>query len=63
MASLWTVDDQGTQILMADFYNNIKSGKFTKSEALQQAQISLIKNQSLNHPYFWSAFILIGNGQ
>ncbi|MBE9209149.1 tetratricopeptide repeat protein [Nostoc sp. LEGE 06077] len=64
MASLWAVSDGGTQALMNAFYTTLKTGKLTKSEALQKAQIALLtdKNSEFNHPYYWSAFILIGNG-
>ncbi|KAM3095538.1 CHAT domain-containing protein [Phormidesmis sp. 146-12] len=50
MASLWTVDDGGTQVLMDAFYARLKKGNLTKIEALQQAQIALMKNdRSLNY--------------
>jgi len=42
VASLWRVDDGGTQILMNNFYQWLETGKVTKAEALRQAQISLI---------------------
>jgi CHAT domain-containing protein len=41
IASLWTVDDGGTQALMNAFYTALQ-GKNTKAEALRQAQIALI---------------------
>ena len=63
IASLWQVDDGGTQILMNEFYNNLKQEKITKAEALRQAQTTLIKSQTnLKHPNYWAPFILIGNG-
>jgi CHAT domain-containing protein len=88
MASLWTVDDGGTQTLMSAFYANLLQTGVTKTEALRQAQLSLIhqgnSSQSqpnrgitliaqnnetepqtwsrLSHPYYWSPFVLIGNG-
>ncbi|MEA5619712.1 CHAT domain-containing protein [Cronbergia sp. UHCC 0137] len=76
IASLWSVDDGGTQILMSAFYRNLLSNQTTKTAALQQAQIALIKGKwqrennnlptvvgnNLSHPYYWSPFILIGNG-
>jgi CHAT domain-containing protein/Tfp pilus assembly protein PilF len=67
IASLWSVDDGGTQVLMNDFYANLKTGKYSKAESLQKAQISLINSNNqqkndLSHPYYWSPFILIGNG-
>ncbi|MUG95825.1 tetratricopeptide repeat protein [Scytonema sp. UIC 10036] len=64
IASLWTVSDGGTQALMNEFYTTLKSGKLTKAEALRTAQLNLITagNNQFNHPYYWAAFILIGNG-
>jgi CHAT domain-containing protein/tetratricopeptide (TPR) repeat protein len=42
ISSLWQVDDGGTQALMDAFYAALKTGKLTKSAALQQAQQALI---------------------
>ena len=42
IASLWTVDDRGTQLLMNAFYQQLRSGEVSKSEALRQAQLALI---------------------
>lgn len=44
IASLWQVNDGGTQMLMDAFYGGLKKGNFTKAEALRQAQIALITN-------------------
>ena len=41
MASLWSVDDRGTQDLMARFYHHLGEGN-PKAQALQQAQLDLI---------------------
>ncbi len=43
IASLWSVDDGGTQELMTAFYTALKQGNMTKAEALQKAQIEMIK--------------------
>jgi CHAT domain-containing protein len=75
IASLWSVDDGGTQILMNAFYAGLEQG-MTKAEALRQAQIALITGNfqtlgvevspqlapDLDRPYYWAPFILIGNG-
>ncbi len=45
MASLWSVDDASTSLLMQQFYQNLATGKMTKAEALRQAQLSLLKNK------------------
>jgi CHAT domain-containing protein len=69
IASLWTVDDASTQQLMNIFYQELQKSKST-SEALRQAQIALITgkvthpdaNKNITQPYYWAAFIIIGNG-
>ncbi|MEH1863589.1 MAG: CHAT domain-containing tetratricopeptide repeat protein [Nostoc sp.] len=60
MASLWAVDDEATQLLMVEFYQNIKQG-MTKGEALQKAKLKLIADH--RHPFYWSAFVLIGDAR
>ncbi|MCE1245239.1 MAG: CHAT domain-containing protein [Firmicutes bacterium] len=35
----------------------------TRSAALRKAKISLIKNPSTSHPFYWAAFELIGDGK
>jgi CHAT domain-containing protein len=62
IASLWKVNDIGTQALMAAFYSELQKGDVTVTEALQRAQVSLIKSSEFNHPNYWSAFFAIGNG-
>jgi len=42
IASLWKVNDSGTQALMNTFYATLTNNAFTKAEALRQAQIALI---------------------
>lgn len=56
--SLWPVSDQATAYLMIDFYKRLLSGG-GRMESLRQAQLKLMK--SLNHPYYWAAFIPVGD--
>ena len=62
IASLWKVNDAGTQALMEAFYGELKKGDVTIAEALRRAQVALIKSPNYNHPNYWSAFFAIGNG-
>ncbi|WP_242046624.1 CHAT domain-containing protein [Cylindrospermum sp. FACHB-282] len=58
LATLWSVDDKSVTQAMSQFYQQLKTG-MTKSEALQSAQLFLIKQDK--RPYFWSPYILLGN--
>jgi CHAT domain-containing protein/Tfp pilus assembly protein PilF len=43
IATLWQVADESTAVLMKVFYANHSFGKFTKAEALRQAQLTLLR--------------------
>lgn len=60
LASLWRVDDRATSVLMSRFYEKILKENLRPSEALQKAQISMIKEKGLDNPFYWSAFTLQG---
>jgi len=45
IASLWSVDDGGTQMLMNAFYRALQQPGIVKVEALRQAQLALIRDE------------------
>jgi len=57
----WQVTDKSTAELMAAFYRNWRSQKITKAEALQRAQLSLLRSNQWSHPFFWAPFVLVGD--
>jgi len=59
IASLWSVDDRSTGLLMEHFYTHLRVG-MGKAEALRQAQLEV--RTEYPNPYFWSAFVLSGDG-
>lgn len=63
LATLWSVKDNSTVVLMDEFYEHLAQpdSSMTKAEALRQAQISLIHSEDFQHPFYWSPFILVGN--
>lgn len=61
LGSLWMVSDQAAQTLIPAFYQQLQEPGRTKAKALQQAQLRLLKQPNLAHPFFWGPFILIGN--
>jgi CHAT domain-containing protein len=58
IASLWSVDDNATALLMKQFYTHLRAG-LSKAEALQQAQRDVRATHP--HPYYWAAFVLTGD--
>lgn len=56
LLSLWTVSDDATARLMADFYENLQRGAGVAA-SLRVAQLNLIKQGE--HPYFWSPFFVV----
>ena len=61
IASLWSVSDEGTQLLMTSLYQNLTNPNIGKAESLKLAQQSLIRNPKYRSPFYWSAFVLVGN--
>jgi CHAT domain-containing protein len=61
LATLWPVSDEATADFMKEFYRVFAAGSVSKAEALRQAQQVLMANPSYQHPYFWSAYSLVGN--
>ena len=60
IASLWNAEDGTTKDIMVKFYDNLKQG-MTKVEALRQAKLSYARSDV--SPFYWSPFILIGDGE
>ncbi|MDX2240018.1 MAG: CHAT domain-containing protein [Leptolyngbyaceae cyanobacterium bins.302] len=65
VATLWQINDKATSSLMGKFYSELaqinKTG-ISKAEALRRAQLSILNDpQYKKQPYFWAAFVLIGN--
>ena len=58
MASLWKVNDASTRDFMVAFHRALPTGG--RASALQQAQMTVLKDPQTAHPYYWAPFILIG---
>ena len=61
LASLWSVDDRSTAELMVKFYDALNQPGTTKAEALRQAQLAVLQQEDYEHPFFWAAFVMVGN--
>jgi CHAT domain-containing protein len=60
VATLWSVDDDSTGLLMSEFYKGLKSGQ-AKSESLRKAQLAVKSDPRFEHPYYWGGVMLFGD--
>lgn len=62
LATLWSVNDEATSILMSQFYQELANGSVTKAEALRRAQKLILQDPKYSqHPYYWAPYVLVGN--
>jgi CHAT domain-containing protein/lipopolysaccharide biosynthesis regulator YciM len=61
LATLWTVNDPASALVVSQFYRALRDPAVSKAKALQQAQLAALKDPRYRHPDYWSAFLLIGN--
>ena len=57
--NLWSVNDKTASEFATSFYTNINNG-ISKSEALREAKLTILTGSNAN-PYYWGAYMLIGN--
>jgi len=60
VASQWRVSDRSTASLMVAFHESLKAG-VPKDEALRLAMAKVAKDPVTADPYFWAAFLLVGD--
>jgi CHAT domain-containing protein len=69
VVSQWKVESASTRDLMVGFHRGISSParagktKVTKTAALRQAALKLLRNPETSHPFYWAGFILVGDGR
>jgi CHAT domain-containing protein len=63
VASLWPVTDRATAELMRRFYEHMLRDGLRPTDALRHAQLSIAAEPRWSHPYYWSAFVLLGDWQ
>jgi CHAT domain-containing protein len=61
LATLWTVNDQASADLIAEFYRRLAIPGTSKAQALRRAQLSLLETRAYRHPGYWAAFLMISN--
>ncbi len=61
--SLWPVSDAATATLMGRFYEQMIKEGVSAGEALKVAQLSMAAEPRWDNPYYWGAFVLVGDVQ
>ncbi|MFN0086498.1 MAG: CHAT domain-containing tetratricopeptide repeat protein, partial [Blastocatellia bacterium] len=67
VVSQWKVNSASTARLMVGFYKRMRGQAarpgVTRSEALRQASLDLMKDNRYRHPFYWAGFIIVGRGE
>jgi CHAT domain-containing protein len=63
VATQWRVPSASTALLMVDFHRELARGDISVAEALQRAQMRLMKDRRYRHPFYWSGFVVVGAGR
>ncbi|MBR8840938.1 MAG: CHAT domain-containing protein, partial [Stigonema ocellatum SAG 48.90 = DSM 106950] len=60
VVSLWQVSDEGTSMLMQEFYKEMLLNGKSPNVALRAAQLKMWNQQQWRSPYYWAAFTFLG---
>lgn len=66
VVSQWSHRDDSSAKLMLAFYEALNPRDASvaapgKARALQRAQLSLLRSETYSHPFYWAAFVLMGD--
>ncbi|HEV7507661.1 MAG TPA: CHAT domain-containing protein [Thermoanaerobaculia bacterium] len=60
LASLWSVEDKATAVLMGKLYRGMLREGLSPAAALRKAQIEMANDPKRKSPYYWAGFSLQG---
>jgi CHAT domain-containing protein len=63
IATLWSVEDRATAVLMSEFYRKLLGSRLPPAEALRRAQLAVRAQPRWRHPFYWAGFALEGDWQ
>ena len=61
LATLWSVNDEAAAKLVTGFYRELANPELSRAEALQRAQLELLRTREWGHPALWAPFVLISS--
>jgi CHAT domain-containing protein len=69
VVSQWKVEAAATRDLMVNFHGALISrpvsgeSRLTRAQALRQAALKLMRKPETHHPFYWAAFVLVGDSR
>lgn len=60
VASLWSVDDEGTRRLMTGMYDELVADADI-AQAMRRSQLRMLADPGYAHPWYWSSFVVVGD--
>lgn len=61
LMTLWRVRDEVAPALLDTFYRELLDYGASRGEALRTAQLELLQDPALAHPYHWATFVMAGD--
>ncbi|XP_048587998.1 tetratricopeptide repeat protein 28 isoform X2 [Nematostella vectensis] len=61
LATLWQISDEATLYFMKRFYRHLVSGRTASASLQQTIRDTIADKDKYSHPYYWGAFILVGD--
>lgn len=61
LSTLWVAKDAPNTEFMVRFYEELSKPGMTKTQAVRQAQLALLKEYGYTSPYIWATYVLVGN--
>ena len=67
VVSQWKVESEGTAALMTAFHRSRElqrkksKSPFATAKALQEAELQLLRSKQYRHPFYWAAFVAVGD--
>jgi CHAT domain-containing protein/tetratricopeptide (TPR) repeat protein len=63
LATQWRVETGSTADLMIAFHRALRDerGSLRKAKALRAAQLQMLRDAKRRHPFYWAAFVLLGD--
>jgi CHAT domain-containing protein/uncharacterized protein HemY len=62
VVSQWKVDSAATSVLMRNFHKNLRNDRTKAASAMQKTIVTMLKTKEYRHPFYWSGFVVLGDG-